>query len=299
MRLLAICLLLGISAPIGPAVAAEKLQEFRGATFVKTAYNDGDSFRVRYLRNAKPEEEVLRLYFVDAFESISSANTDKRRLLEQTREFGFAKGDRERGVQFGKRAAERVAELLSEPFTLHTAFALAPGRSRKPRIYGMVTTAKGEDLAAILVREGLARVKGFKHKRPDGQSGKEYEELLKDLQLKAAVERRGAWKVTDVDHLPEIREEQRKEERELQALGEPPLAESDLLIDLNTATEEELDSLEGIGPSLAHRIVEQRPYKSVDDLKRVPGISPSKLEKLRPHVWAGDAANSEDSKESH
>ena len=159
------------------ATASQSLQEFRGATLVPAEYNDGDSFRVRYIHDGKPEENVVRLYFVDAFESIVAQDSDKRRLLEQAREFGFAQKDRVRSVEFGKRAAARVAELLAKPFTLHTAFASALGRSRKPRIYGMITTAQGEDLAAILVREGLARVHGVEHERPDGVSGVDYEKF--------------------------------------------------------------------------------------------------------------------------
>ena len=41
----------------------------------------------------------------------------------------------------------------------------------------MITTAQGEDLAAILVREGLARVHGVEHERPDGVSGVDYEKF--------------------------------------------------------------------------------------------------------------------------
>ena len=84
-------------APIllaGLAASPQSLQEFRGATLVPAEYNDGDSFRVRYTRDGKPEENVVRLYFVDAFESIVAQDSDKRRLLEQAREFGFAQKDR-------------------------------------------------------------------------------------------------------------------------------------------------------------------------------------------------------------
>ncbi|MGC8839608.1 MAG: helix-hairpin-helix domain-containing protein, partial [Anaerolineae bacterium] len=55
-------------------------------------------------------------------------------------------------------------------------------------------------------------------------------------------------------------------------------------VDLNTATSAQLEALPGIGPALAQRIVEHRPYRSVDDLLAVPGIGPATLEKLRPLV---------------
>ena len=40
----------------------------------------------------------------------------------------------------------------------------------------------------------------------------------------------------------------------------------------------------GIGETRAQAIIANRPYESVDDLERVPGIGPATLEELRPHV---------------
>ena len=56
------------------------------------------------------------------------------------------------------------------------------------------------------------------------------------------------------------------------------------LIDLNTATQTELETLPGIGASKAAAIIANRPYATVDDLDRVPGIGPSTLNQLRPLV---------------
>jgi competence protein ComEA len=58
----------------------------------------------------------------------------------------------------------------------------------------------------------------------------------------------------------------------------------DAPIDINRASPEELARLPGIGPTLAKRIVEGRPFASVADLRRVKGIGAKTLEKLRPHV---------------
>ena len=55
-------------------------------------------------------------------------------------------------------------------------------------------------------------------------------------------------------------------------------------VDINRATEDELRALPGIGGVLASRIVEAReqggPFASLDDLRRVRGLGPSKIEKL-------------------
>jgi len=59
-------------------------------------------------------------------------------------------------------------------------------------------------------------------------------------------------------------------------------------VNINTATKEELDALKGIGPTKAQAIVDYRskngPFKSVDDLKNVPGIGPKTLEDVRKDV---------------
>jgi competence protein ComEA len=58
-------------------------------------------------------------------------------------------------------------------------------------------------------------------------------------------------------------------------------------LDLNRATQAELQRLPGIGPKLSQRILDARakkPFRSVEDLRRVPGIGPKTLERLRPHV---------------
>jgi competence protein ComEA len=61
---------------------------------------------------------------------------------------------------------------------------------------------------------------------------------------------------------------------------------SALSIDLNTATQAELESLPGVGEAIARRIIEGRPYSGVEDLLRVRGIGEATLEKLRPLVTA-------------
>ncbi|MCB9138143.1 MAG: helix-hairpin-helix domain-containing protein [Caldilineaceae bacterium] len=56
------------------------------------------------------------------------------------------------------------------------------------------------------------------------------------------------------------------------------------LIDLNLATAGELETLPGIGPSKAAAIMANRPYATVDDLTRVPGIGEKTVDQLRAYV---------------
>lgn len=60
------------------------------------------------------------------------------------------------------------------------------------------------------------------------------------------------------------------------------------IVHLNSATAEQLDALDGIGPALAQRIVDYRGahggFGSVDELDEVSGIGPVRLESLRPRL---------------
>lgn len=56
-------------------------------------------------------------------------------------------------------------------------------------------------------------------------------------------------------------------------------------VDLNSATVEQLDTLPGIGPTTAQKIVDYRtehgPFTAVDDLDAIPGIGPARIDELR------------------
>ena len=72
-----------------------------------------------------------------------------------------------------------------------------------------------------------------------------------------------------------------------------PLAAADS-VDLNTATQEQLVSLPGIGPAKAKAIIDYRtahPFKSVDEVKNVRGIGDHLYESLKGKITTGAMAS--------
>ena len=61
-------------------------------------------------------------------------------------------------------------------------------------------------------------------------------------------------------------------------------APGSLVVNINTATQEQLETIPGVGPSRAAQIIVGRPYESVEDLARIVGIGDESLEGLRPFV---------------
>jgi competence protein ComEA len=59
-------------------------------------------------------------------------------------------------------------------------------------------------------------------------------------------------------------------------------------INLNSATAAQLDTLDGVGPSTAQKILDYRTahggFSSIEDLASIPGIGPKRLESLRKQV---------------
>ena len=60
------------------------------------------------------------------------------------------------------------------------------------------------------------------------------------------------------------------------------------LVNINKATSEELQTLQGIGESTATKIIEYRKqngeFKQIEDIKNVPGIGNSKFEAIKDNI---------------
>ncbi len=57
-------------------------------------------------------------------------------------------------------------------------------------------------------------------------------------------------------------------------------------VDLNSASEKELEALPGVDPAVAKKITANRPYKSVDELSKA-GLTAKEIEILKPLVLIG------------
>lgn len=143
---------------------------------------DGDSFHVLH----GDKEYVFRLYFVDAPE------TDRElqdRIAEQAAYFGLSEM---RITRLGRKAARFTEQTLKNPFTVYTQWEDAQGSSELPRYYAVVKVGS-DDLAELLVENGLARVYGAATPLPDGTSVDTFFQRLRQLEARAKRRKAGAW----------------------------------------------------------------------------------------------------------
>jgi endonuclease YncB( thermonuclease family) len=169
-----------------PAKKPKTWETFEKCTYVENASNDGDSFQVRHGKRTLH----VRLYFVDAPETNLA---DPERVLEQGHHFGITQAAT---LQAGKKAAEVTRQALSQPFTVHTRWTVAGGRSRQSRFYCIVAPS-GRDLGELLVGQGLARTKGAVATTPGGEPSKSVMARLRQLEAEARHRRLGAWSTTN------------------------------------------------------------------------------------------------------
>jgi competence protein ComEA len=264
------------TASLAWAVPVAEMQKFPQSRYLGSEASDGDSFRVEL---EPGREQVIRLYFVDCPETTAGQENDQRRLREQSAHFGVEAPMIT--MEAGRKAREEVARVLSRPFAVQTVFTSALGRSTWPRVYAFVTMADGKDLGEYLVEQGLARAYGVGRTTPAGVSVEEAREHLLDLELQAALQKKGLWSRTDPAKLAALREARRKELRqEEEDFGLRPSEP----VKVNTASLEEIDRLPGVGPVTAQKIAEGRPYANLADLSRVPGVGEKTLEQIKDMV---------------
>ena len=243
---------------IGPSAGSNKWETLGHCRLLEKGWRDGDSFHVQ----KGDREYVFRLYFVDAPET-DFDHPD--RVKEQAAYFGL---NAAQTLEVGRDASRFTGRQLSGEFTVITRWENARGQGNLTRYYGIVM-ADGKNLSAELVRNGLARIEGKMTSWPGGPIATEFVRELKKLEQEAKDQHRGAW----------------DEKRYPRSSGaKDPVAVKRSLVDLNLASIGELETLPGIGKTMAERIIAHRPYATVDELRKVNGIGVKTLEKLRPLV---------------
>ncbi|HEX3817605.1 MAG TPA: helix-hairpin-helix domain-containing protein [Chthoniobacterales bacterium] len=283
------CLLLGLCFSLGAnARAEEHWVTYRNCRLLANPSNDGDSFHVR----AAGQEYIFRLYFVDAPETDAGL---PERVADQAKYFRITA---HQAVQVGLEAERFTREKLSQPFSVETCRQDALGRSHLPRYYAFVEIGN-DDLAEDLVRNGLARVFGAKTHAPDRPSPDAERRKLQQLERDAKSEKIGAWgasagrlKVraalskgcTDADAFEAFFHPKTPTPSPVVSPvpGTSAPASVNAKLDINSASDDELESLPGVGPVLAAKIIAGRPFESADELQRVPGIGPKRYAHLRP-----------------
>jgi DNA uptake protein ComE-like DNA-binding protein len=263
--------------------AREEWTKLEHCQLISNPGNDGDSFHVR----ANDKEYIFRLYLVDAPETDAA---DPARLIEQAKHFGISVPQ---VVELGESAKSFIQEKLAEPFTVYTRMANAMGRSDIERFYAFVQTKEG-DLGEQLVANGLARIYGRRAPPPGASSSAAERQKLEELEDEAKQHKLGGWAAKIERSTAPTESSATIPSSSLGVLNtaSPTASPSSTSknerlfpakFDINTATEKELRLIPGIGPVMARRIIDARPFRSADDLKKVNGIGDKKYTQVRPY----------------
>src|SRR5215211_3638547 len=172
-----------------------------------------------------------------------------------------ASGDREAGAPPRGAAAIAVEERAGGRLTVHVA-----GAVRRPGVYRLPAGARVQDAVR---RAGGARARAdvnainLAAKVADGQ------QVVVPVRAPRGAAAAGGAAATGAA-----------------GAGAPGAAAGP--VSLNSATAEQLDTLDGVGPATARKIIDWRTehggFRSVADLAQVPGIGPKKLAALREQV---------------
>ncbi|MBR4250901.1 MAG: tetratricopeptide repeat protein [Kiritimatiellae bacterium] len=181
LGVLAVLAVLGSPAPARAAVSGKwnKLED----CVLADGYMDGDSFHIRH----KNKDIIIRLYFVDTPET---DKTHEERNKAQADYFGIKDTQVIPVGQLGKKFTQKT--LKGERFTVWTRWEDAMGSSQQKRYFGIVQVGK-DDLAELLVANGLARVYGASAVMPSGRGPDDEFARLRQLEHRAKAKRLGAW----------------------------------------------------------------------------------------------------------
>ncbi len=242
-----------------------------GCRLVNTSLNDGDSFSVKH----GDEQYIFRLYFVDTPET-SESSID--RVREQARYFSISE---QAVTNAGKLAAKFTKQFLRSEFTVITKWEDARGDSRHKRYFALIQK-EDKFLSTELMRTGMARLYGkpTEDRWPGGVTSRTFLGRLKNNERTAQREEHGIWALAagsmQMSGLEALSAATVSSELGEIATGSSAVPLKDR-ININTATSEQLQTLPGIGPALAARMIGVRPIESLESLVEIPGISANTL----------------------
>jgi endonuclease YncB( thermonuclease family) len=239
-------------------------------------FSDGDSFLVQ----AGGESLTFRLYYVDALE------TGYRYMYRVGQQAEYFDLPVDRVAEGGKAATDFTRDFLDGPFTIITKWDDARGSSTNKRYFAFIRK-DGQYLSEQLVANGLARIYGkpAETRWPGGPQPYTYQSQLRELEVKAKNDKRGLWgwegSAPRQRPTTNIREARIADRAAATNSGEVDL---ESVINVNTASLEALQTLNGIGPVLAARIIDARPIESIESLVYISGISARKLAEIKERI---------------
>ena len=221
------------------------------------------------------KEYIFRLYFVDAPEiDLSFAD----RAWEQAAYFDM---DRSKVLWLGEKAKTFAVDLLKNGYTVVTSWQKAKGSGPHERFFGIVLIGE-KNLAKELVKNGLARIHGTPGNWPDPATAILFTRELRLSESVARTAKLGGWNrpplvlaANTAQVVPSLSgspapPEAAKDPAQVEPAppsvsvpagpaATPPPSSSDAktggLIDVNSASKDELQRIPGIGPVLAERII--------------------------------------------
>ena len=175
--------------------------------------------------------------------------------------------------------------FLGEPnFVVETEAAPPPAPTPKSEIAVHVTGAV--KLPGVYYLSTDARV----HEAIEKAGGKTDQADVHSLNLAAKIRDGQQIDVPEIRQIPDVGQDLPVSPATPQPSVRRSAPSDGSHININTATSQELQTLRGIGPTLAQRIIEYRQtsggFSTVDDLTNVKGIEEKTLEKIRASITA-------------
>jgi endonuclease YncB( thermonuclease family) len=189
-----ICLL-GVWAILATqtALSAAGWERLDRCEFFEGSHSDGDSIEVR----RGNQHYIFRLYFVDCVEKNPLSRVRRR---TQGNYFGL-KSSEGTALRVAYLATNFTREKLRKPFTVYTRWQPVDPGGDNPAVRSFVETGDGEDLATLLVSEGLAIIRHGDSAVSDNPQGRSSDEISSDLrraEADAKTHNRGAWGLAGV-----------------------------------------------------------------------------------------------------